>query len=226
MLTATPQLQLETLFSLNGVGRIISTREPNPSPGPAFILIRGASKCAWAVRADIPCDLADALDVLAAQEPVSTAWDQPPLHARRYEAMLSGHVRFWGPAFAFPERLRPTWPESRIDDEPPLECHFSGWVAGEIAAGRAPVMAVSEGGHPVSICFCARRSAAAAEAGLETAAPFRGRGYAPRVTAAWADAVKEMGLTPLYSTDWDNRSSLAVARKLELMPFATDWSIG
>ena len=87
-------------------------------------------------------------------------------------------------------------------------------------------MAVSEGGRPASICFCARRSAAAAEAGVETAAAFRGRGYAPRVTAAWAHAVKGMGLTPLYGTNWENRASLAVARKLELVPYAIDWSIG
>jgi predicted GNAT family acetyltransferase len=113
-----------------------------------------------------------------------------------------------------------------ISDETLLECHFTGWVAGEIAAGRSPVMAVSEGGRPVSICFCARRSAVAAEAGVETAPGFRGRGLAPRATSAWAAAIREMGLMPLYSTTWDNGSSLAVAGKLGLIVYATDWSTG
>jgi hypothetical protein len=30
---------------------------------------------------------------------------------------------------------------------------------------------------------------------------------------------------PLYSTAWDNQSSLAVARKLGLRTYATNWSI-
>jgi hypothetical protein len=208
---------------LNEAGRIIGTREPGPSPGPAFIVIRGAFECAWAIRADVAADVADALDAVAAREPASAAWDQPP-HARRYQELVSGRVR-WGPAFAFPERLPIVGDATPIHDETLLGCHFSGWVAGELAAGRSPAMGVSEDGRPVSICFCARRSAAAAEAGVETAAGFRGRGYAQRATAAWARAVGRIGLTPLYSTDWENRASLAVARKLELIPFATDWSI-
>lgn len=224
MLTADPRLQLETLFCFNSRGRITSTREPRPSRGPSFILIRGASTCAWAVRADVHDDLADALEALAAQESASTAWDRPPLHAQRYQDMLSGQVRR-GPAFAFPEDVDATGDSSLVDDEALLKRHFSGWVAGEIAAGRGPVMAVSEGGHPVSVCFCARRSHAAAEAGVETAVAFRGRGCAPRATAAWAKAVRAIGLTPIYSTDWANRASLAVAHKLKLIPFATNWSV-
>jgi len=53
-------------------------------------------------------------------------------------------------------------------------------------------------------CFCARRSDAAAEAGLETAEAFRGRGFGPRVTAAWAWAIRATGRIPLYSTAWTN----------------------
>ena len=227
MLAADPQLQLETLFLLNDERRILSTREPLPSPGPSFILIRGASTVAWAIRADIDDDVAAVLRTLVAQEPASATWDELPLHARRYQELLNGPVR-WGPAFSFPERLRSfnSKPVSTVEDETLLSTHFSGWVAGEIAAGGAPMLAISDDGHPVSVCFCARRSTIAAEAGLETAPAFRGRGYAPCVTVAWANAVRERGLTPLYSTDWSNLPSLAVARKLELVPYATDWSIG
>ena len=112
-----------------------------------------------------------------------------------------------------------------VQDEVVLQRHFSGWVAGEIESGGAPVMAVFMDGHPVSVCCCARRSPIAAEAGLETASAFRGRGYASRVTSAWALAIRESGRTPLYSTAWNNQSSLAVARKLGLKIYATNWSI-
>jgi RimJ/RimL family protein N-acetyltransferase len=227
---ADPRLQLETLFRLNSSGRIVSTQEPQPARGPAFMLIRGASTCAWAIGASVADDLADALETLAAEEPASTDWNQPPLHAQRYQDLLRGKVSS-GPAFAFPARVQTTDDTSiddgirNVDDEALLNHHFSGWCAGEIAAGRSPVMAIFEDEHPVSVCFCARRSPTAAEAGVETAANFRGRGYAPRVTAAWANAVTAIGLTPIYSTDWENRASLAVARKLKLIPFASDWSI-
>jgi predicted GNAT family acetyltransferase len=106
-----------------------------------------------------------------------------------------------------------------------LQHNFRGWVAGEIAAGRLPVIAVSKDGVPVSICFCARRSDLAAEAGVETAEAFRGLGLGPRVTAAWALAIRAEGRIPLYSTSWTNSASLSVARKLGLIAYASGWSI-
>jgi predicted GNAT family acetyltransferase len=65
----------------------------------------------------------------------------------------------------------------------------------------------------------------AAEAGVETDAAFRGLGFAARVTAAWALAIRASGRIPLYSTSWSNTASLAVARKLGLTQYATDWSL-
>ena len=87
------------------------------------------------------------------------------------------------------------------------------------------MVVVIEDGHAVSVCCCARRSDEAAEAGLETAEPFRGRGLAGQVANAWAVAVRESGRIPLYSTEWSNTASLTVARKLSLMQFASWWSI-
>jgi hypothetical protein len=224
MLSATPRLHLETLLVLSDRGRILSTREPRPSPGPAFVLIRGATEVAWAVRDDLADDVAAELDDLAGQEPAAPDWERPPIHARRYQAALRGRVD-WGPAFEFPEPVATPEGVAVIRDEALLQRHFSGWVAGEIEAGASPVLAVLVDGHAVSVCFCARRSIVAAEAGLETAPAFRGRGHAARVTSAWAVAVRASGRTPLYSTSWANVSSLAVARKLGLRTYATNWSI-
>src|SRR5205085_12156888 len=74
-----------------------------------------------------------------------------------------------GPAFEFPDSLPQSAGFVVIEDERLLEQHFRGWVPGEIGAGRSPMLAIVEDGHPVSICFCARRADVAAEAGLETA---------------------------------------------------------
>ena len=107
----------------------------------------------------------------------------------------------------------------------PPDHAFRGWLDSEIPA-CSPIVAVMDGGYPVSVCFCAtRNSAPAVQAGLETAAAFRGRGLAPRVTAAWACAIRSAGRIPLYSTSWSNAASLAVARKLDLVQYASDWSL-
>ena len=112
-----------------------------------------------------------------------------------------------------------------VDEVRLLARHFSGWTAAEIP-GRSPVVAVVDDGHAVSVCFCARRSDAAAEAGLETAAKFRGRGLGPQVAATWALAVRASGRIPLYSASWANAASLSVARKLGLVAYASGWSLG
>jgi RimJ/RimL family protein N-acetyltransferase len=223
---ASPRLQLETLFITDARQRIVSTREPYPSRGPAFIFIRGEAACAWAVGADVPEAAALELHRLASEEVPSLAWDRPLRHADRYAALLGGRIRA-GPAFAFPEDLELAGAREAVTvcDEAELRPHFSGWMDGEIAAGRAPVLAVREGGHAVSVCFCARRSMVAAEAGIETAPAFRGQGYAQQTAIVWARQVRAQGLTPLYSTDWSNHASLGVARKLKLVPFATDFSV-
>ena len=221
---STPHIHLQTLFLLDGADRIRGTREPQPGPGPSFALIRGASTCAWAVRADVPQQLADELDRLASQEPPVSDFRAAPIHAQRYRSLAGGEVSS-GPAFTFPETIEPPAATILVNDLRVLARHFAGWTAAEIP-GRAPVVAVVEDGHALSVCFCARRSDAAAEAGLETAAAFRGRGLAPQVAAAWALAVRASGRVPLYSTSWENRASLVVARKLGLVMYASGWSLG
>jgi hypothetical protein len=221
---STPQLQLKTSFVFDAAGRIASTREPQATPGPLFALVRSTTSCAWAVRSDVTEAVAIELNCLAGEEPPLSDLRDPPLHADRYTALIAGQVQS-GLAFTFPRAIPQPLGIVVIEDEQLLEHHFRGWVVGEIAAGRAPVMAIIENGYPVSVCFSARWSGVAAEAGVETAPSFRGRGLAPRVIAAWALAVRASGRTPLYSTDWSNAASLAVARKLGLEAYAADWSV-
>ena len=220
---STPRLQLETLYLLDCDGRIRGTRELEPSPGPVFSLIRGTASCAWAVRADVATDVADELAELAREEPPVSDFRVAPVHAARYLSLLSGRVDA-GPSFVFPAAIAPPSSTVLIEDIELIDHQFSGWMASEIPA-CAPIVGVVENGHAVSVCLCARRSDVAAEAGVETAVEFRGRGLAPRVTAAWALAIRAAGRIPLYSTSWSNEASLAVARKLGLVAFASTWSV-
>jgi predicted GNAT family acetyltransferase len=87
------------------------------------------------------------------------------------------------------------------------------------------MFAVVVDGHAVSVCCSVRETAEAFEAGVETVAAHRRRGYAPRAVTAWAREVRAMGRVPLYSTSWQNEASRAVARTLGLIHFGTDLHI-
>jgi len=219
----SPNLELETLFVLDKQRRIVSTREPGPVAGPRFMLIRGTSECAWALRTDVSDSLAAKLHQLVTEEPPTRHFRQEPRHATEYGSLLGGQVES-GPAFTFPEAVTPSPDTRTVEDLLPLTHLFRGWTADELPE-RSPIFAITEGGIPVSICFCARRSDLAAEAGLETAEQFRCRGYGARVAATWAAAIRSSGRLPIYSTSWNNQASLAVARKLHLSLTASHWSL-
>ena len=221
---STPLIHLETMFVLDDAGRILSTCEPQATPGPRFFLVRGLTGSAWAVRSDVVDEVAEALSRLAQNEPPLSDFRDAPLHAQQYQALIGGRVHS-GPMFVFPQVLTHASDVVPVEDEQLLGRYFRGWIRGEIVAGRAPALAIVESGYPVSVCFSARRSQIAAEAGLETATGFRGRGFGQRVTAAWALAVRTTGRTPLYSTDWTNAASLAVARKLRLEAYGANWNL-
>lgn len=188
------------------------------------MVIRNSDECVWAFRSDVQPDVVDEVERLLGEEPRPTGLHQAPIHAAKYREWIDGPVRS-GPAFTFPASLVPSPEVALVDDEALLQRHFSGWRQGEIDGGRFPVLAIRENGHPISICFSARSSDLAAEAGVETAPHWRGRGLGAMVTAAWAVAILASGRTPLYSTEWSNTASLALARNLRLRSFAQDWSI-
>jgi hypothetical protein len=230
MTTMTPELQ-RAWFLLRPLARqlmdshrISATPELNARPAPLFVLIRGLSNVAWGVRNDVSTEIADQLDRLAAEEPPIRDFQAPPLHADAYLSLVGGQISS-GPAFGFPDEIAQPTDITLIDRLDLLERNFRGWIAEEIS-WCSPIVAVIDGGYPVSVCFCAtKNSAPAVEAGVETAAAFRGSGLAPRVIAAWACAIRASGRVPLYSTSWTNAASRAVAHKLGLLQYASDWSL-
>src|SRR5262249_55697757 len=127
---STPDLHLTTCLLLNDDGRIISTREPQALRGPLFTLVRSATSCAWAVRADVPTHLADELDRLARDEPLTLDLRVTPVHADRYVAILGERIepihQAGGPAFQVPDSLAPAPGRALVAAARWLHSHFLG----------------------------------------------------------------------------------------------------
>jgi RimJ/RimL family protein N-acetyltransferase len=216
------ELYLDTGYERDTRGRITSTREPTPKVAPEFVFVRDLSGSRWAIGATVPDRAAEILERLAVAEPRSIDIRTAPAFLNRYAKQTGGTLEA-GPAFLFPETLRPDKSVQFVEQVESLQRYFEGWSEAEIP-GRQPIAAIVEGGQAISVCCSARLSDAAAEAGLETGEGFRGRGLGARVAAAWAKALRESGRVPLYSTTWENAASLAVARKLGLAMYANVWN--
>jgi hypothetical protein len=216
-----PALQLRTLYNLDQRGRLVSTREPGAHRPPRFVLIRGRAACVWGIRDDIPDAIAGEIAELAATEP-DVPFEDEPLQAQRYMSLVGGRMES-GPAFEFPSDLM--MPEGiTLIEEPEQLMGELADLAPEIDE-RWPIYGVLDGGRAVSVCFCARLSDKAAEAGVNTIEAYRGRGLAPRVVGAWGSAIRASGRVPLYSTSWRNTASRSVAVKLGLRVYASDWNL-
>ncbi len=243
------ELHLRCLYHHDAKERMLAARQPGGGPAPVFHVGRTRLGNLWRFRDDLDagrvCDLAR----LVGREPaLSIAEDPPPLERqeaiRRVLATVpggpaspagAGLVEWRGPAFRFPATIQiPDGPlplvEITEDRSDLLARTFADWLP-EIAA-RQPCIAVVDDDHAVALCCPSRPlevagspACAAAEAGVETWPAARGRGHAPRVVAAWAQAVRDRGGEPLYSTRWDNRASRAVARKLGLIQYGEDFHL-
>jgi hypothetical protein len=231
---------VEALYTHDAAGRILRVREHNGAPAPRFFLGRAAGGVVCRCRHDVADALRRALAASAAADPVDlaaeVASDGRAVDRARYVDLLARAApvtKVWGgPAFRFPTELPD--PSARgaagaavvlVTDEhvDVLRPVLPAWVPDVHLS--PPLMALVLDGQAVAVCGSVRITARVHEAGVDTAAPFRGRGYAPRVVAAWARAVRALGAEPLYSTDWQNAASRAVARKLGLVPYGTDLSI-
>jgi hypothetical protein len=228
------ELQVEALFVHGAAGRIVRTNEPSSRRAPRFFLARSADGNLWRVRDDLPADLIAELDRVARAEPVRADPGGEPDGATAVRHLLADHAPVTsaggGPAYVFPD-APPAGPgtdtgaDVRLIGPGDLDLtrETFPWMEEEIA-GRQPCAVAVLAGRAVAACFCARRSARAAEAGVDTLEAYRRRGYAAAVTRAWGEAVRREGLVPLYSTSWDNLASQGVARRLGLVRYGADWS--
>ncbi len=225
------RLRPAVLYRLDAAHRIVvCARLQMGPPPPHFCLCRTPHGNIWRLRADIPDALAAVLHECFADEPVIRAFGAPPRHYAHVRHLLQADARVRqehrGPTFVF--RTTPSSPDDVVPVPPNgaslVRDHFP-WLA-LILARVQPCWAVIRDGVAVSICYSARNHPRAAEAGVETLPDFRCRGFATRVTAAWAAAVRRQGRIALYSTSWDNAASFAVARHLGAHMYGEDWSLG
>ena len=223
-------LHVQALFTHDVHSRLLLVNEPGGGgPAPRLFLGRTAKGNLWRFRADLPELLIRELEALCKEEPVGEELHRDPRHFDDYMRLLETHTPVEdverGPAFQFVHFHEPSRPVLLITET------SAGLLRGGFESLSAelrdwqPFLSIVEQDKAVSVCRSVRITAQAHEAGVETLPGFRGQGYATDVVAGWASLVKSMGAIPLYSTSWENSSSRALARKLELVPYGEDFQI-
>ena len=224
-------IQADTLFIYDSNGQLKFINKPiapEKYPAPRLFIGRTEVGSVYRFRYDLPKIICNQLEELILLESPPRGIAQPPDYLGTVKKILSSHApiqrMYAGPAFQFPNSLNRTTGVVNLDKRNAelLEFDFSDWI--DELDHIQPCMGVLEEGKVVSICCSVRKSSKAAEAGVETLAPYRGKGYAAHAVAGWAQAVKEKGRIPFYSTSWDNGASQRVAQKLGMIPFGADFN--
>ncbi len=226
------ELHLDTLVRCNPVGRMVAwNRSARETPAPLFFFAATAHGNLWRVREALPDELTRELCRLAAAERTRAERgvdpERLPSVVERCRDLL-GLDRdpeiFRGRAFRLPASFR----EGARSGAEPLSPADAGelervfpHLSGQVSASSPCVVARVEG-RIVSACYAAtgRGPRGALEAGVDTLASQRGRGFGARVVARWAAAVRASGGIPLYSASRSNRASLALAARLDCVPYA------
>jgi len=229
-------IQIPTLFVCDTEGRLRYIREPDYEeaeldPAPRFFMGRTLQGNVWGFRHDLPDVLVHDLEQLCRTEPIAVNLEDQPHNAAAIRAVLHAHTPLTeeerGPAYWIPENIQAHGEAVLISEANAqlLEAHFPWKITSRSNFKTGPIMAAVAQGSAVSICFCARLTSQAAEAGVETVEAFRGQGYASVAVAGWASAIRQRGLLPLYSTSWENVASQGVARRLGMVRYGEDWWI-
>jgi hypothetical protein len=223
---ALAALHLDLLYECDA-GLIARCRNFD-GPTPLVHLVRTADGNRWLLSSAIPprrrAEVHATLEALPAgfEDPGHRSLTlEPVLHSLGREGQPPAVAR--GPAFTFPGSLpKPKRAEILLDPQATSVVSELAWVR-EVQPHEHP-LAVSrnERGEVVAVCHSSRSTPDGAEAGVETASEYRGRGLACEVVLAWATAVRVEGRLPLYSTDWSNLASRAVATKLGLAMYGED----
>ncbi|MCP5100332.1 MAG: GNAT family N-acetyltransferase [Chloroflexi bacterium] len=228
--------QLAALFISDAHKRLRYIREPGYEeseldPAPRFFMGRTLNGNVWRFRHDVPETVVQAVDQVCHHEPIAQNLKDTPHQAAVIRTLLNKDMpvteEWRGPAYWIPESDFASTDTMLISEVNAylLEAHFPWKITSKSNFRTGPVVAKVVQGQAISICYCARITPFAAEAGVETVSAFRGRGYATDAVAEWATVVRQLGLTPLYSTSWDNVASQGVARKLNMVHYGDDWSI-
>ncbi|HET9014441.1 MAG TPA: GNAT family N-acetyltransferase [Thermomicrobiaceae bacterium] len=224
-------LRADADFTFDARGRLLLTNEPLAAarrPAPRLFLGRAGTGYVVRYGAGLSDETGARLRAVVAGLPAAGGPRIPEDVRAALREVLAGEGPVaregGGPAYRFPETIRAAGEVEVI----PMRAATRGlaretfpWLEREVE-DWPPCFAVVRDGAAVSVCFSARLTADAAEAGVETLSEYRGRGFAAAVTAAWGTAVRDTGRAPLYSTSWDNAASRGIARRLGLVMFGSD----
>ena len=235
------EVHIHTLYCSDSEGRLRAVNEIGKPPAPLFYLGRTLQGNFWRVRHDLPAALVEELEKLLRAEPVATNLAVPPQnymaikHVLHELVPLPQQCEYRGPAYWIPPdatKASHLLPNVQLIDKTQVALvqHDFPWLPPLLLASDeedelGPVVAAVEDGRAVALCHCARRPGVATEAGVETVAAFRGKGFATATVALWAAAVRQRGCLPMYSTAWKNLASQAIARKLQMVCYGEDWAI-
>lgn len=226
-------LRADAGFTYDVRGRMLLSNEPLPAERrPAPRLFLGRTRAGHVVRlgATVPDTLVRRLEAIIDRLPAGAGShlspDVPAALRRVLAEQAPVAAEGGGPAYRFPASFAPPGEAVRLTDaNRALARATYPWLYHEAAAWQ-PCFAVVRDGAAVSVCFSARLTGAAAEAGVDTLPDFRGRGFASAVTAAWGQAILSTGRVPFYSTAWHNGASQGVARRVGLVMFGADTTLG
>jgi hypothetical protein len=226
---ALMQLHIEALYTHDAHGDLLRINEPRGAVAPRFFVGLTADGAVVRFRGDVDERTRQSLEhALRGLETGPSVLHQP-LDAEPFRAALARSAPIenisTGPAFVCPDGIASSVEAVRITAHN-AECLrplLSPWLP-DVGICE-PMMALVVDGQAVAVCASVRITDRAHEAGVDTAIAFRGRGYALPVVAAWARAVRDDGVQPLYSTSWENVASQSVARKLGLVQFGNDLHI-
>ena len=220
-------LHVEALFVHDSRGDLLRVNVPNVGPAPRFFLGRTSRGCITRFRADVEPDMR--LDLLAAVEaqgsqPVGRlpSHDDSALYERILARSAPVQSTWLGFAYCVQAHGSASTGAMMVDtgNADVLLDLLDEWIP-DVQTGQ-PMAALVVDGRAVSVCCSVRRTAQAHEAGVETSPAYRGRGYAARVVAAWAAAVRDLGCVPLYSAAMHNAPSNSVAHSLSMLHFGID----
>ncbi|MED4752585.1 GNAT family N-acetyltransferase [Brevibacillus choshinensis] len=215
-------IQAEVLFVHDRNGRLIGINEPDRQPAPRLFWGKTRTGDVLRFQRDVPDHTVAEIQAIMKQDETP---EKLSLVIRTFEKEQSINRIWMGPAYAcFTGVTSPTGAILVTEqNQSALEAGFSRLLS-ELPF-RKPCYMVTENDVAVSVCFCARSTDRAAEAGVETLEDYRGRGYAALTVSSWCRAIYESQRIPLYSTSWDNYASMSVAKRLNFTLYGTDISI-
>ena len=96
------EIEAQALFVHDEEGHLLRINEPDPEgPAPRFFLSRTSEGNLWRTRYDLPPALVDALEQLAAKEPINANLRDTPYHRDDYVKLLEQYApisgKYWGP---------------------------------------------------------------------------------------------------------------------------------